>query len=119
MMTAEELRAGMAHATGTEDLHKHWLGLLYTDGVQFLAEGAGAYWLIDAIASHQPKARKDPMLCEFQLWTLKVKKNKAVLTCERDTNDVAIRQRIPYTDFPLDDVKLYLENGVLMLPSER
>jgi hypothetical protein len=27
-------------------------------------------------------------------------------------------QGIPYTDFPLDTIKLYLVNGVLMLPGE-
>jgi len=28
-------------------------------------------------------------------------------------------QRIEYTDFPLDSVKLYVEGGTLMLSSER
>lgn len=108
--------------TGTERYYKHLLGILYTDGVKYLAQEAGAYWLIDAIASWQisPKVKRDPMLQEIQFWKLRVNpdNNTAVLICERDSDDVAITQEIPYTDFPLESVKLYLADGVLLLPSE-
>ncbi len=102
----------------------------YTDGVKFLAEMAECYWLLDAIASWQisPKVRGDKMLGEIQFWTLEVKENhSAKLMCERDKNDVAVTQKIGYTDFPLPKIKLYLQamsfykpgvGGVLMLPSE-
>ena len=36
---------------GSEDLHKHWSGLKYTEGVQYLCEQASSFWLLDAIAS--------------------------------------------------------------------
>ena len=37
---------------GTENYYRHWTGHgVYTDGVKYLAEKAGAYWLIDAILS--------------------------------------------------------------------
>jgi hypothetical protein len=59
------------------------------------------------------------MLQQIQFWKLRVNPdNSAVLTCERDSDDVAITQEIPYTDFPLESVKLYLADGVLLLPSE-
>jgi hypothetical protein len=89
--------------------------------VKYLAEEAEAFWLIDAIASWQvsPKVKRDPMLQEIQFWKLRVNPdNSAVLTCERDTDDVALTQAIEFTDFPLESVKLYLSNRVLMLPSE-
>lgn len=104
---------------GTESYYKHPLGILYTDGVQYLAKEANAYWLIDAIASWQlsPKIKR---VQRIQFWKLRVNlhNNTAVLTCERDSDDVAITQEIPYTDFPLESVKLYLADGVLLLPSE-
>jgi hypothetical protein len=106
--------------TGTEQYYKH-VGILYTDGVKHLAEEAGAYWLIDAIASWQisPKVKRDSMLQQIQFWKLRVKPdNSAVLTCERDEDDIVLTQEIPYTDFPLESVTLYLTNRVLMLPSE-
>jgi hypothetical protein len=117
-MTPDELRGALASFTGTENYYAHMSGLHYTDGVAFLAENAGAYWLIDLIASWQKRARKDPMLREFQLWELRVTGREADAICFRDTNDEAFRQHIPFTDFPLSEVKLYLENEVLMLPGE-
>lgn len=107
--------------TGTGNYYRHPLGIVYTDGVQYLAQEAGAYWLIDAIASWQidPVILNDWMLQEIQFWKLQVNSdNSAVLSCERDTDDVVLTQDIPFTDFPLESIKLYLNHKVLMLPSE-
>lgn len=124
MIPQDELLSNLAQFSCTTQYYKHWLKrFVYTDGVQYLAEAAKAYWLIDAIASHQPEAVKDSMLKDFQIWKLKVAETDtaktAELLCERDTDDVAITQHIDYTDFPLPEIKMYLESGVLMLPSER
>lgn len=124
MVTQSELLTNLEQYTCTTHHYKHWLNrFVYTDGVQYLAEAAGAYWLIDAIASHQPEAVKDPMLKDFQIWRLTVTQTdtskSADLVCERDTDDAVITQHIDCTDFPLPEIKFYLENGVLMLPSER
>ena len=103
---------------GTINYYRHPLGIIFTDGVKYLAEKAGAYWLIDAIASWQieEKVRTYP----FQLWELKVNENQtATLTMREDTGEPEIvRQEIPFTDFPLEYQKLYLVDKVLMLPSE-
>ncbi len=117
MITQSELN----QFSGTSQLYKHWLKqFTYTDGVQYLAQKADAYWLIDAIASHQPPLLRDEMLREFQIWKLIVnaEEKTAKLICERDTEDVAVTQDIPFTDFPLPEVKLFLVAKVLMLPSE-
>lgn len=119
--TMKTLSLNLNQFTGTEKYYRHFLGILYTDGVQYLAQTAKAYWLIDAIASWQldPKVNQDPMLQEIQFWKLQVNPDhSAVLSCERDTDDVVVTQDIPYTDFPLESIKLYLNHGVLMLPSE-
>lgn len=114
-------QADLHQFTGTENYFKHWTQrLVYTDGVKHMAEAGEAYWLIDAIASHQPTLRHAE-LREFQLWTLRKNKtgNGAVLTCAADSGrPPAITQRISFTDFPLNEVKLYVEGGVLLLPSE-
>ena len=107
---------------GTETWHRFSMSkLLLTDGVKYLCEKAGCYWLMDIIASYQKKCMKDPMLRDFQIWELNVniQERKGVVSCLRDTNDVAFKQTIPYTDFPLDTIKLYCENRVICLPSER
>jgi hypothetical protein len=113
-------QADLEQFTGTENWYQHWLGVFqYTDGIKFLAEKAKAYWLLDAIASHQPTCLKDSMLRQIQFWKLNVENNTAFLICERDLGDVFLTQTIAYTDFPLQELTLYVENGVLCLPSER
>lgn len=103
--------------TGTEQWHR-WSQLfpnmLLTDGAKYVAEHAGkhgAYWLMDAIASHQNdvKIKKNEELQEFQLWTLEVAPDKtARLTCRADTNlPVEIEQLIEYTDFDLTEFSMY------------
>jgi len=131
-MDAETLSKNLEHFHGSEEYYKHFLGLLYTDGVKYLAENAEAYWLIDAIVSYQPRLRKVRSLSEFQLWFLHVgdthefikpkSPNDAVLTCWEDTPKLgvtpAVIQQIPYTEFSLPEIKLFLRDRVLFLPSE-
>ncbi len=122
--TPNEFEAALAQFIGTEQYYRHWTGhILYTDGVKFLADEAGAYWLIDAIASYQHRIGSSSHyagLQGFQLWTLtRNKGDRAVLTCQADSNQpVLVTQEIEYTDFPLPAIKLYVEGNVLLLPSE-
>lgn len=133
MLTVEQLKSQLNHFTGTDRYYKHLLGFQYTDGIKFLADNAEAYWLLDAIASYQPTLLQNQRLRDFQLWLLVVgnehefikpkEGNKTVLTCWEDTPSPgvkpAVSQQIEYKDFPLPVITLYLENRVLLLPSER
>ncbi len=118
-----ELNQKLASFTGTINWYRHWTNLLaYTDGVKTLAETAQAYWLIDAIASHQinPKVAWH----DFQVWTLTVSEDKtAVLQMKEDSDkQPVVTQKIDYTDFPIGTFKLWIEGTgrerVLLLPSE-
>ncbi len=119
-----ELReSDLTQFCGSAEFYQHWTKrLVYTEGVQYMAERGGAYWLIDAVASYQPDqriaSRQD--LVDFQLWALAVAEDKsATLTMRGDSDQPAvITQEIPFTDFPLEQIKLYVCNGTLMLPSE-
>jgi hypothetical protein len=118
----------LAHFTGTEsytNLRYPWLRtkFLLTDGTKYLAEQAKAFWLMDAIASHQAnrKIAAEP----FQVWELTVSdKREAVLTCTDGNKTTLVRQEIPATDFPLEKITLYAEQSdylggrVVMLTSE-
>ena len=113
--------ADLAQFTGTTTYYQHPLGIHYTEGVQYLAERGGAYWLIDAIASWQsdPRVSQDRMLQQIQFWTLTVNDDRsALLVCERDEGDIVVTQDIPLTDFPLEKIKLYFQEGVVLLESE-
>ena len=106
--------------TGTETWYRHSLNpkVLYTDGVQYLAEYGGAYWLLDTIAIAQAHV-KVVAAEEFQLWTLRVNPDStALLTCDDGNRNIVYSQRLPFTDFPLPEVKLYFCNDVIMLPGE-
>ena len=118
--------ADLQQFCGSCTWYRHWTGkLTYTEGVQYLAECAKAYWLIDAIASYQGQEvlTRDHLLREFQVWTLTVHEDRtARLECVPDTGQPpVITQDIEWTDFPLSEIKLYVclgEKLCLMLPSE-
>lgn len=90
--------------------------MTYTEGVQYLAETDGAYWLVDKVATLQlePKVRAE----EFQSWKLKVKDRTAVLTCDDGNHNIVYSEVIDFTDFPLDEIELWVEGNVILLPSE-
>ena len=111
MKTASEIQSALNQFCGTENWYK-WSVLfpnvVLTEGAKYLADVADCYWLMDAIASYQPECKKDEMLRDFQVWTLKVNPDKtATLICERDRGNVAFKQELEYTDFPLKEIKMY------------
>lgn len=70
------------------------------DGAKYVADTAGAYWLLDEIALAQSLKRVAGE--EFQLWKLKVNlaENTARLICEDGNGKTVMTKRIGYTDFP-------------------
>lgn len=119
-MTERKLsEADLRHFTGSEEYFEHWSRWLhYTEGVRFVCDRAGAYWLVDAIASYRqhPLARQEP----FQCWKLTRTTGTAAVLEMNDGNSerAIIRQQIEYTDFPLPEIEMYLVDGILMLTSE-
>jgi len=126
-LSKEELEANLAQFYGSENYYKASFGrVVYTDGVKYLADHAGAYWLVDAVASYQGRNLAGE---EFQEWRLTVdlEARAAVLVADDGNGRELARQVIEYTDFPLEEVTLYLVYGsldgvtpcwVLMLPNE-
>lgn len=106
--------------SGSENWYRHSLNrkVLYTDGAQYLAEHGGAYWLLDSIAIAQAHIQAVKAE-EFQVWTLKVNPDSsALLTCDDGNGHVVYDQSIPFTDFPLPEIKLFFRDNVIMLPGE-
>ncbi len=133
--TKKELEENLPHFTGTENYHRvQQVGkkpVLATDGVKYLCETAACFWLIDIIASHQSA----PMLHneDFQTWKLTVNvegtlrngltvnQGQTMIVCGNG-NEALRSQSIPYTDFPMSEITLYVEHNdekiVIMLPGE-
>jgi len=134
MNTAEKQEItldGLRKFTGDTERYRHPLNrmVIYTPGVQFLAEQAGAYWLIDVIASYlTPKvlgrhAKEDSRILDLHFWRLDVLDGKGLVTAFVDKGyRPFITQEIQFTDFPLETVDIWAgydgDHWTLYLPSE-
>jgi len=124
----QKLEAELPHFTGTEsytNLRYPWLRkkFLLTDGAKYLAETAKCYWLFDLIASHFANRRvtAEP----FQVWVMHIdlEQRKGEIVADDGNGKLIASQSIPFTEFPLDEITLYVTNDdfngiVVMLPSE-
>jgi len=114
----QALSQALAQFCGTTNYYLHWTRKYrYTDGVHYLAENAGAYWLIDAVVSHQvtPSVKVET----FQAWKLQRNDDDTWTLSATDGNDRFIAvQQIEYSDFPLHSIELFLTDRCVMLPSE-
>ena len=140
-IVASEIKCELANYYCSEQLHRHGLGrLLLTDGALAFAQQAGAFWLLDIIASVQclEKVKDEP----HQFWTLLRKGSEADVFCHDGNLPEAqhkkvwanptdlpawgrhlhYHQHIDYTDIVFDRFDLYAvedEAGrTIMLKSE-
>ena len=117
----EEILQTLPNFYGTEHYYK-WSPLfpnfVLTDGAKYIAESCGAYWLMDAIASH----RTSYVYESFLAVTLKKVRSAWVLYITDGNENTLTRQVIEFSDFPLDEIKLFVvkqdDLWVIMLPSE-
>lgn len=125
MKSKLELIQNIAHFYGSENLYsQNCYGKVFhiTEGCHYLRENADCYWLFDAILSYQPY--KDVSSMDLQVWKLKrvglpEESDEFILTLEDGDGNQIRKQEIPYSDFPLDEIKIWVENKVIMFPSER
>jgi hypothetical protein len=67
--TPEELHRHLAQFSGTERYYRIHPGLLATDGAKYLADEAGAYWLLDIIWSVLSRITDEFAVFELELST--------------------------------------------------
>ncbi len=106
--------------TGTTQYFRIGPRHLLTDGAYYLAQQAGCYWLMEEIALHLTELGTQDW---FVVVTVSVKETgEAVLTYSDGLGGERACQTIPYTDFPIDSIRLYAcwdtRHWVIMLPSE-
>jgi hypothetical protein len=99
--------------TGTATWWRHPLARLvtYTDGARYVAETAGAYWLLDKIATEGPRLGEP-----FQVWTLDVAKLTITIT-DGNGGEIAVHG-LDFTDFPEPGIELWFTDNTILLPSE-
>ena len=126
-METQELISDLLQFNGTESYHRSSAltnRYYHTDGIKYLAENAGCYWLIDIVTSCYHLLKE----CDFQVWTVNKKGDGATITCDDGNDKIVYQQEIEYTDFPLDTFSFYCELGslngrdlhfIIMLKNER
>ena len=121
--------------TGSLQWTRHWMNprIIYSEGMAFVADRAGAHWLLDAITSHLThnpdliaRRQADPDFDRLHFWFLtRHEDGSARLECRSDSDQPAVvTQDIEYTDFPLASFTVYAGTDgpdtptKLFLPSE-
>ena len=99
---------------GTENYYRHISGKVYTDGVQYFASQAGAYWFVDLVLL-ELATDGGP----FVAVTLTVKGDAAdIRVTDGNDNDIVPVFRVEWTDCPEGEYTFYICDGVMMLSSE-
>ena len=124
-MNANTLRNQLTQFTGSGTFTRHCLlpRMILTEGITWLADHVGAHWLTDVVASYQHEPHVSAQ--HFQVWHLCVDANTlaaVVIMTDGNSSTPLVQQQIDYTDFPLDDITLWLivqgDYLILMLPGE-
>lgn len=116
-METQNIKTQLQNFHGTAEYHEHVSisqTLLLTDGAHFIREECSAYWLFDIIASYQDNLAR----LNFQVWIFQREENHCEVRCEDGDDTVIIRQQIEFSDFPLEEIKLWKVDSVILLPSE-
>lgn len=117
----------LGHFTGTTQYHRHRIlpigpGLLLTDGVHYVAEKAGAYWLMDMVLlGHRTWLLEGDGFVSLTL-TVNVDGTASLTVSDGDYNEIDVLS-IESTDFPTGELKFFMTPGptgepVIMLRSE-
>jgi len=118
MKEKNEILNNLPQFYGSEQFYKlsPFSQIVATDGVKYVADSCDSYWLVTDILAFQlePKVKKEG----FQVWKLSVKDNSGTLTCEDGNGNVVYKNEGINTDFPLDEITLWVTDGVILLPSE-
>jgi hypothetical protein len=108
----------LSQFTGTEAYHRTFMftpKLKHTDGVQYFAEQAQAFWFLDIVATEiYPMQENDPFLTIY----LTVRDGKAEIIVQDGDISRLMQRQIEFTDCPDGVYSFFLTDDVLMLCSE-
>ena len=113
----------LAGFIGSETFYRHSLNrkILYTDGVKFFAERAGAYWFLDVLAFELERLRREEEFMSIKL-DVAFSKPTAKIVVDDGNGNILHTKDVEFTDAPSGEWKFYMtaaEDGqsVVMLPS--
>lgn len=113
-MTPGELKGALMQFTGTEQWWRHTpFNLVYTDGVKYFAEKAGAFWFLDIVATEI-----EPMRLDFGVVKLVSNNSTGSIVLEDGNDHIVWEKKIEFTDAPEGVWRFFLCNNIIMVPSE-
>jgi hypothetical protein len=99
---------------GTETWWKNPYGFLYTDSIKDFCEKHKAYWILDVVGSYMSRFKD----FNFLVICFDVQDSQCTFYAKEDSGlPNIVEQFIEYTGL-IKSIKLYLEEGVLMFPSD-
>ena len=117
---AAKLEQELHQFIGTEHYYSIRADFMGTDGVMYLAEQAGCFWLLDLYWSHLLGI--DHIANPFTVLKMTVQNSAAYVEIEDGNDNVLAQQFVEYTDFPLSSITLYgcwaEQEWLVMLQSE-
>ncbi|WP_421806095.1 DUF6876 family protein [Flagellimonas sp.] len=95
----------------------------YTEGIQYLAQSANAFWLLtDASVMGKSLSDKSRFITiDFKRYTpveVETYGYDAVITYTDGNGNTLALQQYHFTDFPLEQIRLFFVDNTLLLPSE-
>ena len=118
MNSTNTLKSELSQFIGTENYYEISKFHVITDGTKYLADEAQCYWLLVVVGSYLNSSCTE----HFAVAHLVVNDTSGIFTLDDGNGNVFARQNIEYTDFPLNEIKLYCQNDgerwVIMLTSE-
>jgi hypothetical protein len=101
---------------GTETYYRHPLTKsVYTDGVKYFAEKAGAYWFLDIVFSEYSSLMNQE---GFLSITLFVGVLGADISVTDGDENILTTKRVQFTDCPQGEYKFFYTDDVLLLTTE-
>ena len=119
-MQSENLQTARVQITGTSQYYRFHADAVLTDGVLWLADNASCYWLLDVYYSYLFLLDGDKE--SFTVLTLTKSGRSAHVVIDDGNDNLIAQQEIEYTEFPLEQIKLYGcwdgKQWIMLLPSE-
>ena len=119
-----KIKAELQHSCGSETYYKiPLIGTRFTEGVKYLADKTECFWLITdaSVIAKSLSNRSHFITIDFKRLSEKEqfeKQCEALINYSDGNGNRYETHRYKVTDFPLDELRLYFIDDILILPSE-
>jgi hypothetical protein len=120
----KELELELKQFSGSENIYTLPLfGTKYTEGILHLVNKANCFWLLtDSSIMGKSLLDKSYFITidfkRFETSQQDILKKEAIITYGDGNDNILESHSYDFTDFPLDELRLFFVDGTLMLPNE-